>query len=140
MVILYQITTIGRYGSGTTRSKIPIGAFYGHSYILPWEWSQKSEHHVSPGAVSGVSQLDLPTQSQLLSHLGSFMSLLEDIQVMTSYTIVSFYDIMEPFFVTENRRVLFNNIEFLHMQGHLIETAADISFSFQTAFFLQQGI
>ncbi|XP_053375851.1 baculoviral IAP repeat-containing protein 6-like isoform X2 [Mercenaria mercenaria] len=73
-----KITTIGRYGSGTTRSKIPIGAFYGHSYILPWEWSHKSDHHGAAG--SGPCQLDLPTQSQLLSHLGSFMSLLEDIQ------------------------------------------------------------
>ncbi|XP_052766452.1 baculoviral IAP repeat-containing protein 6-like isoform X2 [Mya arenaria] len=66
-----KITTIGRYGSGTTRSKIPVGAFYGHSYILPWEWSTRSE---------GAGLLDFPAQSQLLSQLGSFMSLLEDIQ------------------------------------------------------------
>ncbi|KAL4237916.1 Baculoviral IAP repeat-containing protein 6 [Mactra antiquata] len=75
-----KITTIGRYGSGTTRSKIPIGAFYGHSYILPWEWSGKVDQHNTSSYTSSTCQLDLPAQSQLLSHLGSFMSLLEDIQ------------------------------------------------------------
>ena len=78
------MTTIGKYGSGTTRSKIPIGAFYGHSYILPWEWSPKPEHHLSPSTSSVACQLDLPSQSQLVAHLGSFMSLLEDIQVFGS--------------------------------------------------------
>ena len=32
-----QITTIGRYGGSTTRSRIPIGCFYGHTTLLPWE-------------------------------------------------------------------------------------------------------
>ncbi|KAH9496163.1 Baculoviral IAP repeat-containing protein 6, partial [Bulinus truncatus] len=27
-----------RYSGGTTRSRIPLGSFYGHTYILPWEW------------------------------------------------------------------------------------------------------
>ena len=76
------MTTIGKYGSGTTRSKIPIGSYYGHSYILPWEWSPKLEHQTSPTTSSVACQLDLPSQSQLLTHLGSFMSLLEDIQVI----------------------------------------------------------
>ena len=76
------MTTIGKYGSGTTRSKIPIGSYYGHSYILPWEWSPKVEHQTSPTTSSVACQLDLPSQSQLLTHLGSFMSLLEDIQVI----------------------------------------------------------
>ncbi|KAK3576772.1 hypothetical protein CHS0354_014586 [Potamilus streckersoni] len=71
-----KLTTIGRYGSGTTRSRIPIGAFYGHSYILPWEWNSGSDQ------VGGTTscQLDLTTQSQLLTQLGSFLSLQEDIQ------------------------------------------------------------
>ena len=83
------MTTIGKYGSGTTRSKIPIGSYYGHSYILPWEWSPKPEHHVSPTTSSVACQLDLPTQSQLLTHLGSFMSLLEDIQVLHYRKIIT---------------------------------------------------
>ncbi|GFO34551.1 baculoviral iap repeat-containing protein 6, partial [Plakobranchus ocellatus] len=32
-----KITTVGRYSGGTTRSRIPLGSFYGHTYILPWE-------------------------------------------------------------------------------------------------------
>jgi len=83
--LVLQITTIGRYGSGTTRSKIPIGSFYGHSYIFPWEWGP----HVGDGSLlTGARALDLPAQSQLLSHLGSFMSLLEDIQVKLGATSV----------------------------------------------------
>ncbi|KAH3853370.1 hypothetical protein DPMN_095892 [Dreissena polymorpha] len=68
-----KITTIGRYGSGTTRSKIPIGAFYGHSYILPWE---QPSREVGPG----VGHPDIPTSSQLQAQLSSFISLFEDIQ------------------------------------------------------------
>ena len=28
---------MGRYSGGTTRSRIPLGSFFGHTYILPWE-------------------------------------------------------------------------------------------------------
>ncbi|XP_062579414.1 baculoviral IAP repeat-containing protein 6-like [Saccostrea cucullata] len=72
-----KITTIGRFGSGSTRSKIPIGAFYGHSCLLPWEWNSYLEQRSS--STTG-SQSELPTQSQMLAQLGIYMSLLEDIQ------------------------------------------------------------
>ncbi|XP_022332916.2 dual E2 ubiquitin-conjugating enzyme/E3 ubiquitin-protein ligase BIRC6-like isoform X4 [Crassostrea virginica] len=72
-----KITTIGRFGSGSTRSKIPIGAFYGHSCLLPWEWNSYLEQRSS--STTG-GQSELPTQSQLLAQLGIYMSLLEDIQ------------------------------------------------------------
>ncbi|OWF45700.1 baculoviral IAP repeat-containing protein 6-like isoform X2 [Mizuhopecten yessoensis] len=75
-----KITTIGRYGSGSTRTKIPIGAFYGHSCILPWEWNSYLEQQNSQGSSMSGSQIELPTQPHLLAQLSVYMSLLEDIQ------------------------------------------------------------
>ncbi|XP_069118544.1 baculoviral IAP repeat-containing protein 6-like isoform X2 [Argopecten irradians] len=75
-----KITTIGRYGSGATRTKIPIGAFYGHSCILPWEWNSYLEQQNSQGSSMSGSQTELPNQPQLLAQLSVYMSLLEDIQ------------------------------------------------------------
>lgn len=71
-----QITTVGRYGGSTTRSRIPIGSFYGHSYILPWEWSGYVQHT----SKSSTNQMTIADQPQLSSQLSMFLSLLEDIQ------------------------------------------------------------
>ncbi|XP_033127778.1 baculoviral IAP repeat-containing protein 6-like isoform X2 [Anneissia japonica] len=49
-----KITVIGRYGRNTVRTKIPIGCFYGHSFVFPWE----QEHHVSGMQLSASSSLD----------------------------------------------------------------------------------
>lgn len=35
--IVFQITYIGRYGLGSCSSKIPLGCFYGYTYLLPWQ-------------------------------------------------------------------------------------------------------
>ncbi|XP_076097651.1 dual E2 ubiquitin-conjugating enzyme/E3 ubiquitin-protein ligase BIRC6-like isoform X3 [Mytilus galloprovincialis] len=77
-----KITTIGRYGSGSARSKIPIGSFYGHGYILPWEWNSYLEQRSSASLSSSSTsnQVELTTQSQLLAQLDVYVSLLEDIQ------------------------------------------------------------
>lgn len=101
-----QITTIGRYGGSTTRSKIPVGSFYGHSFIFPWEWSSYVEHYIPNGhssatvgthntattASNNVTQNGHEQQQQqhhhqvIFSQLGLFLSLLEDIQCRYSLT------------------------------------------------------
>lgn len=103
---MIQITTVGRYGAGTTRSRIPLGAFYGHSYILPWEWREYVDSHsFSPvasinsapsplsspphssrgsGVASPVKQLEAASQSSLVQHLGVFLSLQEDLHCLYS--------------------------------------------------------
>lgn len=83
MLSLLKITTIRRYGGNTTRSKIPIGSFYGHTFILPWEKVSTTPSHMSPGpsADSDRSGNHMSSdQSQILSQLGMYMSLLEDVQ------------------------------------------------------------
>ncbi|XP_070181060.1 dual E2 ubiquitin-conjugating enzyme/E3 ubiquitin-protein ligase BIRC6-like isoform X3 [Littorina saxatilis] len=84
-----KIITVGRYGAGTTRSRIPLGPFYGHSYILPWEWREYADSHnyTTPSSASNssaqsspVKQLEVVSQSALLQHLGVFLSLQEDLQ------------------------------------------------------------
>ena len=97
---LFQIITVGRYGAGTTRSRIPLGSFYGHSYILPWEWREYADTHSyttspasssagsgpssgsssQPSQSSAVKQLEAVSQSTLLQQLGVFLSLQEDLQ------------------------------------------------------------
>ncbi|XP_071961824.1 dual E2 ubiquitin-conjugating enzyme/E3 ubiquitin-protein ligase BIRC6-like isoform X2 [Antedon mediterranea] len=49
-----KITVIGRYGRNTVRTKIPIGCFYGHSFVFPWE----QEQHVASLLSSAVSSAD----------------------------------------------------------------------------------
>ncbi|KAL8592605.1 hypothetical protein ACOMHN_026535 [Nucella lapillus] len=93
-----KIITVGRYGAGTTRSRIPLGSFYGHSYILPWEWREYADTHsyttaptgmgstasaansAQPSQTSAVKQLEAVSQSTLAQHIGLFMSLQEDLQ------------------------------------------------------------
>ncbi|KAI8505639.1 Baculoviral IAP repeat-containing protein 6 [Branchiostoma belcheri] len=66
-----KITVIGRYGSGTTRSKIPVGQFYGHTCIFPWE----REAAGSSGAEEGQGRV-----ASVEQHLQLLVALQEDIQ------------------------------------------------------------
>ncbi|XP_041353670.1 baculoviral IAP repeat-containing protein 6-like isoform X2 [Gigantopelta aegis] len=73
-----KITTVGRYGTGTTKSRIPIGSFYGHSYILPWEWKEYLSSQTGHSS-SYINMMELQSQSQLLTQLSLFISLQEDL-------------------------------------------------------------
>lgn len=71
---LPQITVIGRYGSTNARAKIPLGFYYGHTYILPWESELKLMHDPLRGESEAASQPDLD------QHLSMMVALQEDIQ------------------------------------------------------------
>ena len=104
-----QITTVGRYSGGTTRSRIPLGSFFGHTYILPWEMPSHSASNPSvlkaPNSQCKSTKTSVPTENgegvreeavknnsegddpcemtahaSLLSQLSLFLSLLEDLQ------------------------------------------------------------
>jgi len=67
-----QVTTIRRYGGNTTRSRIPIGSFYGHTFIFPWE-RETSTVLAEDSSESG-------THSLILSQLNIYTALLEEVQ------------------------------------------------------------
>ncbi|KAM4600039.1 dual E2 ubiquitin-conjugating enzyme/E3 ubiquitin-protein ligase BIRC6 isoform 3-T3 [Fundulus diaphanus] len=69
-----KITVIGRYGSTSARAKIPLGFFYGHTYILPWESELKLMHDPLRGESEAASQPDVD------QHLTMMVALQEDIQ------------------------------------------------------------
>uniref|UniRef100_A0A3P9HCQ6 Baculoviral IAP repeat containing 6 n=1 Tax=Oryzias latipes TaxID=8090 RepID=A0A3P9HCQ6_ORYLA len=69
-----KITVIGRYGSTNARAKIPLGFYYGHTYILPWESELKLMHDPLRGESEGASQPDVD------QHLSMMVALQEDIQ------------------------------------------------------------
>lgn len=69
-----QITVIGRYGSTNARAKIPLGFYYGHTYILPWESELKLMN--DPLRAEG----DTFSQPELEQHLAMMVALQEDIQ------------------------------------------------------------
>lgn len=69
-----QITVIGRYGSTNARAKIPLGFYYGHTYILPWESELKLMHDPLRGESEAASQPDVD------QHLTMMVALQEDIQ------------------------------------------------------------
>ncbi|XP_077439054.1 dual E2 ubiquitin-conjugating enzyme/E3 ubiquitin-protein ligase BIRC6 isoform X1 [Vanacampus margaritifer] len=69
-----KITVIGRYGSTNARAKIPLGFYYGHTYILPWESELKLMHDPLRGESEPASQPDVD------QHLTMMMALQEDIQ------------------------------------------------------------
>uniref|UniRef100_A0A3Q2XNE1 Baculoviral IAP repeat containing 6 n=1 Tax=Hippocampus comes TaxID=109280 RepID=A0A3Q2XNE1_HIPCM len=69
-----KITVIGRYGSTNARAKIPLGFYYGHTYILPWESELKLMHDPLRGETEPASQPDVD------QHLTMMMALQEDIQ------------------------------------------------------------
>ena len=67
-----QVTTIRRYGGNTTRSRIPIGSFYGHTFIFPWE--------KEPSTVSTEDTTESAAHSVILSQLNIYTALLEEVQ------------------------------------------------------------
>ncbi|XP_069464004.1 baculoviral IAP repeat-containing protein 6 isoform X2 [Ambystoma mexicanum] len=69
-----KITVIGRYGSTNARAKIPLGFYYGHTYILPWESEVKLMHDPLKGEGEAATQPDID------QHLTMMMALQEDIQ------------------------------------------------------------
>ncbi|XP_062862910.1 baculoviral IAP repeat-containing protein 6 isoform X2 [Trichomycterus rosablanca] len=69
-----KITVIGRYGSTNARAKIPLGFYYGHTYILPWESELKLMN--DPLRAEGESF----SQPELEQHLAMMVALQEDIQ------------------------------------------------------------
>ncbi|XP_066552631.1 baculoviral IAP repeat-containing protein 6 isoform X3 [Amia ocellicauda] len=69
-----KITVIGRYGSTNARAKIPLGFYYGHTFILPWESELKLMHDPLRGESDPASQPDVD------QHLAMMVALQEDIQ------------------------------------------------------------
>ncbi|XP_054832768.1 baculoviral IAP repeat-containing protein 6 isoform X2 [Eublepharis macularius] len=69
-----KITVIGRYGSTNARAKIPLGFYYGHTYILPLESELKIMHDPLRGEVESANQPDID------QHLAMMVALQEDIQ------------------------------------------------------------
>ena len=69
-----QITLIGRYGSTNARAKIPLGFYYGPTYILPGESELKLMHDPLRGESDAASQPDVD------QHLAMMVALQEDIQ------------------------------------------------------------
>ncbi|KAM9726353.1 LOW QUALITY PROTEIN: dual E2 ubiquitin-conjugating enzyme/E3 ubiquitin-protein ligase BIRC6 [Menidia menidia] len=69
-----KITVIGRYGSTNARAKIPLGFYYGHTYILPWESELKLMHDPLRGESEAASQPEVD------QHLTMMVALQEDIQ------------------------------------------------------------
>ncbi|KAG8504819.1 Baculoviral IAP repeat-containing protein 6, partial [Galemys pyrenaicus] len=69
-----KITVIGRYGSTNARAKIPLGFYYGHTYILPWESELKLMHDPLRGEGESANQPEID------QHLAMMVALQEDIQ------------------------------------------------------------
>nr|XP_033791570.1 baculoviral IAP repeat-containing protein 6 isoform X2 [Geotrypetes seraphini] len=69
-----KITVIGRYGSTNARAKIPLGFYYGHTYILPWESELKLMHDPLRGESEAANQPEID------QHLTMMIALQEDIQ------------------------------------------------------------
>uniref|UniRef100_A0A7M4F7Q2 Dual E2 ubiquitin-conjugating enzyme/E3 ubiquitin-protein ligase BIRC6 n=1 Tax=Crocodylus porosus TaxID=8502 RepID=A0A7M4F7Q2_CROPO len=69
-----KITVIGRYGSTNARAKIPLGFYYGHTYILPFENELKLMHDPLRGEGEAANQPEID------QHLTMMVALQEDIQ------------------------------------------------------------
>ncbi|XP_037989199.1 baculoviral IAP repeat-containing protein 6 isoform X4 [Motacilla alba alba] len=69
-----KITVIGRYGSTNARAKIPLGFYYGHTYILPYENELKLMHDPLRGEGESANQPEID------QHLAMMVALQEDIQ------------------------------------------------------------
>ncbi|XP_069180397.1 baculoviral IAP repeat-containing protein 6 isoform X6 [Procambarus clarkii] len=53
-----KVTTLGRYGMNTSsQCRIPVGAFYGHTLILPWQLQPGQPHPTLMNKVSAQTQL-----------------------------------------------------------------------------------
>ncbi|KAK7823578.1 hypothetical protein U0070_004692, partial [Myodes glareolus] len=69
-----KITVIGHYGSTNARAKIPLGFYYGHTYILPWESELKLMHDPLRGEGESANRPEID------QHLAMMVVLQEDIQ------------------------------------------------------------
>uniref|UniRef100_T1IPT5 Dual E2 ubiquitin-conjugating enzyme/E3 ubiquitin-protein ligase BIRC6 n=1 Tax=Strigamia maritima TaxID=126957 RepID=T1IPT5_STRMM len=87
-----KITTIGRYGMSTTRCRIPIGMFFGHTFILPWEDKTRSED---------AGNIHEQTEAQLQPQLTALSSLLEDIHCRYSLSCDKLFNLLSPLVPTE---------------------------------------
>ncbi|KAK7067356.1 hypothetical protein SK128_014936 [Halocaridina rubra] len=69
-----KVTTLGRYGMNTSsQCRIPVGAFFGHTLILPW---QMKPGHSNLGVVSKVSaQTQLTVLGSVVEDIGCRYSL-----------------------------------------------------------------
>ena len=94
-----QITTIRRYGGNSARTKIPIGSFYGHTFILPWEYDRGGVTSSPSSATSPSLPGPLPPRAppdsgggeqgsggagaaaQIMAQLGVYASLLEEVGI-----------------------------------------------------------
>lgn len=81
--VLLQITVIGRYGSTNARAKIPLGFYYGHTYILPFENELKLMHDPLRGEGEAANQPEID------QHLAMMIALQEDIQCRSELKEVS---------------------------------------------------
>ncbi|XP_078714316.1 dual E2 ubiquitin-conjugating enzyme/E3 ubiquitin-protein ligase BIRC6 isoform X2 [Lampetra fluviatilis] len=70
-----KVTVIGKYGSTNARAKIPLGLYYGHTYILPWE----QEGRTIVGEPDSTSR-EAESQEELEQQLSTLVTLQEDIQ------------------------------------------------------------
>ncbi|XP_033629629.1 baculoviral IAP repeat-containing protein 6-like isoform X3 [Asterias rubens] len=70
-----KLTVVGRYGGNTVRSKIPLGVFYGHTYIYPFENSQ--QRMPDSDDIAAASRLQALQQKQ---YLNMALAVQEDIQ------------------------------------------------------------
>lgn len=92
----FQITVIGRYGSTNARAKIPLGFYYGHTYILPWESELKLMHDPLRGEGESANQPEID------QHLAMMVALQEDIQcrlVENSSDIIKSFQPRNVFFI-----------------------------------------
>ncbi|CAL8111027.1 unnamed protein product [Orchesella dallaii] len=83
-----KLTTIGRYGMGTTRCRIPLGMFYGHSTVLPSDL--RSTEGNTPADVTMLS----PTNVQ--AHLSVLSYLVEDIGCRYQLACTKLRRLLEP--------------------------------------------
>ncbi|XP_038074812.1 baculoviral IAP repeat-containing protein 6-like [Patiria miniata] len=73
-----KLTIVGRYGGNTVRSKIPLGVFYGHTYVFPFENGLQRAPDTGDDSVSAASRNHhLIQQEQFLTMA---LAVQEDIQ------------------------------------------------------------
>lgn len=97
----FQITVIGRYGSTNARAKIPLGFYYGHTYILPWESELKLMHDPLRGEGESANQPEID------QHLAMMVALQEDIQcrlVEDSSDIIKLFLPRNVFFIYTEKK------------------------------------
>ncbi|KAG1667328.1 Baculoviral IAP repeat-containing protein 6 [Nymphon striatum] len=112
-----KITIIGRYGMNTTRCRIPIGYFYGHTYILPWEQRRyqavdKVENNVKHFASFSASEVSQVPQIQ--AQITMLNALQEDIQCRYSLACNKLQTLLQPYVYQESGN---SGHTFFHLQN-----------------------